>query len=121
MCIRDSDQTEEQTRLSLRKIQTATGDFKDRGEFPLGGIVGLARVVGCTRNTLGSDPPYSPWFRPACEMLPTTYGWEIDKVIAFEHAIPFQGAQTNHRFIGNLKNFEGILQQLVMRLRTVEP
>ena len=42
-------------------------------------------------------------------------------MIAFENAIPFQGTQTNHRFVGNLKNFEGILQQLVLRLRTVEP
>lgn len=119
--LNDPDQTNEEQRLSLRKIQTATGEFKERGDFPLGGIVGLARVVGCVRNTLGSDPPYSPWFRPACALLPTTYGWEIDKVIAFEHAIPFTGSQTNHRFVANLKNFENILQQIVLRLRTVEP
>ena len=119
--LNDPDQTDEQKRLSLRKMQTSMGDFKERGDFPLGGIVGLARVVGCVRNTLGSDPPHSPWFRPACELLPLTFGWEVDKVIAFEHAIPFQGTQTNHRFIGNLKSFEGILQQLVLRLRTVEP
>ena len=119
--LNDPDQTDEQKRLSLHKVQTSTGDFKDRGDFPLGGIVGLARVVGCVRNTLGSDAPDSPWFRPACELLPLTFGWEVDKAIAFEHAIPFPGTQTNHRFIGNLKNFEGILQQLVLRLRTVEP